>query len=88
MACQQLIQRHYLRIIQQWPKDPLRPDISFSNALQKRLAERFPGNDASTPASSTTAAPTVIDEAKELAQINALDSLLENRYSNAVSYTY
>ena len=83
MRLEKLLRRHYLRIIQQWPRDPLRPDVSFPNALQKRIAERFPSEEIKAPVPSATQDVAAIDESKELAQVNALYSLLENRYSKA-----
>lgn len=71
--------RHYQRALAQWPADILRPDMSFSATMMRRANQRFPS--AASQSSSST--PTVSEEA-ELAQVNALYSLLENRYTKKV----
>ncbi|KAB8293014.1 hypothetical protein EYC80_007376 [Monilinia laxa] len=58
--------RHYIRALSRWPKDALRPSAQFQDAIQRRL-ERV-------------AATGKLDEKRELAQVNALYSLVENRY--------
>ncbi len=87
--------KHYLRAISLWPKDPLRPEVQFRDALRRRAERRFlpaPPSSASSPSknsqpSSSVAksTPTVIlDEAAELEQVNALYGLLEGRYESKV----
>ncbi|KAF2433718.1 hypothetical protein EJ08DRAFT_628366 [Tothia fuscella] len=60
------IPKHYSRILQSWPKDPLRPEVSFQKVIERRLA------------AAQTVSPE--SEATELRNINALYSLLDNRY--------
>ncbi|KAI9777694.1 MAG: hypothetical protein M1839_008613 [Geoglossum umbratile] len=76
--------RHYLRALRRWPIDVLRPELSFKTTIRRRVDARLlskppPSTSPSLPQSSATSQP--IDETAELAQINALYSLLENRYS-------
>lgn len=83
------IQKHYLRIIRQWPVDHLRP-VSFHDATRKRMTAKFlkpqvepplvqkAVADGAQPATAPAAKP---DEKYEMEQVNALYSLLENRYS-------
>ncbi|KAI9643663.1 hypothetical protein NHQ30_008285 [Ciborinia camelliae] len=59
--------RHYILAITRWPQDALRPTAQFQDALRRRI-ERV-------------SAAGKFDEKRELAQVNALYSLLEDRYS-------
>jgi cytochrome b pre-mRNA-processing protein 6 len=63
------LQKHYLRLIRRWPTDSLR-SITAPDAFRRHLESRFVGQNNAVP-----------DEKTELSQINALYSLLENRYS-------
>ncbi|KAF2399843.1 hypothetical protein EJ06DRAFT_530633 [Trichodelitschia bisporula] len=62
-----VIAKHYARIAAQWPKDPLRPTVSFQKLLEARAVatEKLP----------------VGQEAVELRNVNALYSLLDDRYA-------
>ncbi|KAH0263371.1 hypothetical protein KCU91_g12768, partial [Aureobasidium melanogenum] len=71
--------KHYARILSQWPVDRLRPEISFQSVLKKRL-EAAPVATINEANTARTQAPKPRNEARE---INALYSLLENRYSSA-----
>lgn len=87
----QTAHKHWLRILRRWPIDLVRPDtVSFRTVMQKRL------ENISKPTSSTAAAdnitsnealvtakgaPQTWNEAAEMKQVNALYSLLENRYA-------
>ncbi|KAI9841586.1 MAG: hypothetical protein M1838_003503 [Thelocarpon superellum] len=78
--------KHFLRIINRWPKDILRPEVSFEKALRRRVDAQFlpkpptgVGKDGAPLASAT---PAPIAEAAALKEANVLYSLLENRYSN------
>ncbi|APA14348.1 predicted protein [Sclerotinia sclerotiorum 1980 UF-70] len=57
---------HYLRALSRWPKDALRPEAQFQDAIRRRI-ERI-------------SAAGKFDEKRELGQCNALYSLLEDRY--------
>ncbi|KAL1849861.1 hypothetical protein Daus18300_013118 [Diaporthe australafricana] len=67
------LRRTYTAALHHWPKDALRPECQLQDVLSKRLAEsnKFPGRDNSN---------TAADPAK---QVNALVSLLANRYAAA-----
>jgi cytochrome b pre-mRNA-processing protein 6 len=67
----QTVSKHYSRILSQWPKDPLRPEVSFQKVLEARVAasQDLPEGDV----------------AAELRNTNALYSLLDNRYTKKVS---
>lgn len=66
----QTIAKHYSRILSQWPKDLVRPEVQFQKVIQARATK------ASTLAEG--------QETAELRNVNALYSLLSNRYSKKV----
>ncbi|KAI9773340.1 MAG: hypothetical protein M1840_007555 [Geoglossum simile] len=66
--------KHYLRALRRWPIDILRPELSFQTTVRRRV-------DARLLPPRTPSASQPIDETAELAQVNALYSLLENSYS-------
>lgn len=77
-----LAYKHYIRALSRWPKDPLRPECQFQDAMRKRIDRRFlPVSSPDAPA----VAGNAVDERFELEQANVLYSLLENRYSRKVS---
>ncbi|KAF2241996.1 hypothetical protein BU26DRAFT_524632 [Trematosphaeria pertusa] len=80
------IARHYTRLLSLWPKDLLRPNLPFTRTIEYRGAP-FGVKPLSAPDAKTDtikAAPLANADPKlELANINALYSLLENRYSKA-----
>jgi len=75
--------KHYQRALARWPKDALRPDVSFSKVMQTRVERRYLPNhqisDSTKP--PTEALSPRLDDAVELEQANALFSFLENRYA-------
>ncbi|GAM83149.1 hypothetical protein ANO11243_011350 [Dothideomycetidae sp. 11243] len=80
-----VVSRHYARIASQWPKDILRPEVQFQTLLNARInsapaieAER---EDLLSKVLGTSRQP----RSSELQEVNALQSLLEDRYSKAVS---
>ena len=84
--------KHWTRIIQRWPVDKVRPEnVSFQRIMQQRLARLTnppTAEEAATKAKVNEAlvtAPTTpaMDETWELGQVNALYTLLENRYARA-----
>ncbi|THY72219.1 hypothetical protein D6C87_06534 [Aureobasidium pullulans] len=77
-ATRQQASKHYARILSQWPVDRLRPEISFQSVLKKRL-EAAPVAQVNQANTAQTQAPKARNELRE---INALYSLLENRYSS------
>jgi cytochrome b pre-mRNA-processing protein 6 len=87
------VAKQYTRLIALWPKDALRPNLPFTRAIEHRGVpygvEPLPRPDDAqeqkkkiTSIASEPAAPTPLSPQAEQAQINALFSLLENRYSN------
>ncbi|KAI5237833.1 hypothetical protein E4T43_07847 [Aureobasidium subglaciale] len=70
--------KHYARILSQWPVDRLRPEISFQSVLKKRL-EAAPVAQVNQANTAQASAPKPRNEDRE---INALYSLLENRYTS------
>ena len=85
----QLALRHWSRIIQRWPVDKVRPEaVSFQTLMKKRIerATNPPLNAVASNTKGTEAAATpevrpVFNEHRELQQVNALYSLLENRFA-------
>lgn len=79
--------KHYLRALSRWPKDPLRPETQFQDAIRRRIDRQFlptSSSDATTPPQKLPYSP--VDEKAELEKaelenVNVLYSLLENRYS-------
>ena len=87
----QVVYKHYQRALAQWPKDILRPNVSFQNAMQRRIDRQTTPptehRDASVIANDAlTTVPTAarFDENAELQQVNVLYSFLENRYTKKV----
>jgi cytochrome b pre-mRNA-processing protein 6 len=84
----QTIAAHYKRLLTIWPKDPLRPNLPFQKAIEHRAARFAPSTAQKTDAAriNSTTAPDAssagpLDARQELRNINALYSLLDNRYS-------
>ncbi|RYP71144.1 hypothetical protein DL769_004755 [Monosporascus sp. CRB-8-3] len=75
MAARQAIsaQRHTLRALSQWPKDPVRPQVQFQDVLRRRFEQPTPG--------------AALSEEEQLRQANALYSLLDNRYKKKYPIT-
>ncbi|KAF2459651.1 hypothetical protein BDY21DRAFT_370342 [Lineolata rhizophorae] len=80
------IPRHYARILSRWPVDNLRPHLAFQTVLRTRLAA-----SSSTTTTPPTAPPSSGPPARlqphhqtpaaaDLRAINALYTLLEDRY--------
>ncbi|KAF1946584.1 hypothetical protein EJ02DRAFT_499793 [Clathrospora elynae] len=85
------IAKQYTRLLAIWPKDALRPNLPFTRAIEHRGLPFGvqPITHASEETSkSNTAAPSQLSSSLppanlrlEQAQVNALFSLLEDRYS-------
>ncbi|KAF4622790.1 hypothetical protein G7Y89_g14235 [Cudoniella acicularis] len=73
--------KHYLRALSRWPKDPLRPDCQFQDIMQKRIDRKFLPSKPKEGEDKPLVAPSAINEKAELEQVNALYSLLGNRYT-------
>ncbi|KAK8196931.1 hypothetical protein IWZ00DRAFT_542309 [Phyllosticta capitalensis] len=72
MSATSTIARHYARIASLWPVDTLRPALSFQSALNKR--QKAVTSTSSSSSATTTPPP------QESRDLNALYSLLDNRY--------
>ncbi|KAL6721038.1 hypothetical protein ACLMJK_000138 [Lecanora helva] len=86
-----IVSKHYQRILNQWPVDLLRPEVSFQKSLQKRIDTQLKpspppdqNNVKSNEAQATVPTPIPFDEKGELEQVNVLYSFLENRYQKKV----
>ncbi|CZR57450.1 uncharacterized protein PAC_07339 [Phialocephala subalpina] len=79
--------KHYIRALSRWPKDNLRPDCQFQDAMRKRIDRRFLLASSTTPNAARAVANSAVDERLELEQVNVLYSLLENRYSRKYPIT-
>lgn len=85
------ITKQYTRLLALWPKDALRPNLPFTRAIEHHgkpfgvqpiTPTPEEGAKPQAPASTTPAASSPPANPKlEQAQVNALFSLLENRYS-------
>ncbi|KAK8217951.1 hypothetical protein IWZ01DRAFT_491526 [Phyllosticta capitalensis] len=79
MSAPSTIARHYARIASLWPIDTLRPALSFQSALNKRQK----AVTSTTTSSSTTTTTTTASSPQASRDLNALYSLLDNRYKRA-----
>jgi cytochrome b pre-mRNA-processing protein 6 len=87
-CCQ--IAKQYTRLLSLWPKDALRPNQPFTRAIEYR-GQAYGIKAIESTAEGSKAQPTPVKASApasprnpqlEQAQVNALYSLLENRYSN------
>jgi cytochrome b pre-mRNA-processing protein 6 len=77
--------KHCLQALSRWPKDKLRPECQFQDVMRRRIEKRFlPASSPDSPNGAQAVANSPIDEKLELEQVNAIYSLLENRYSRKV----
>ncbi|OAL54982.1 hypothetical protein IQ07DRAFT_640440 [Pyrenochaeta sp. DS3sAY3a] len=83
------IAAQYTRILALWPKDALRPNLPFTRAIEHH-GQPYGVQPLASTAQATTPKPATPAQGKPLsppnpqlehAQVNALFSLLENRYS-------
>jgi cytochrome b pre-mRNA-processing protein 6 len=77
------IAKQYTRLLALWPKDALRPQLPFTRAIEHR-ASPYGVKPVDASPDAPKAAPTPASPRSpqlEQAQVNALFSLLENRYS-------
>lgn len=84
------IAKQYTRLLTLWPKDAFRPGLPFTRAIERRgqpygLKPLEPAEGAPKPKArpppATPAPASPPNPQAEQAQVNALYSLLENRYS-------
>ncbi|KAL8999648.1 MAG: hypothetical protein Q9169_001608 [Polycauliona sp. 2 TL-2023] len=89
MASKSVAYRHFQRVLAQWPVDVLRPQVSFQDVMRRRIDKQL---GPSTPDQTTydpakESKDTLVtplkpyDEQAQLNQVNALYSLMENRYA-------
>ncbi|KAK4113171.1 hypothetical protein N656DRAFT_844731 [Canariomyces notabilis] len=64
--------KHFQGVLSRWPKDPLRPTCQLQDVLAKRLEK-----GALAPSTKWST-----QDHADLKQVNALYSLLEDRYKN------
>ncbi|EXJ67030.1 uncharacterized protein A1O5_09676 [Cladophialophora psammophila CBS 110553] len=85
-AHQSVIFKHWVRIINQWPLDRVRPaHVHFQKVMQSRLQKPRSPTSAAAAVKSNNAVATPVEpfnEQREMRQVNALYALLENRFSN------
>jgi hypothetical protein len=74
----QKVLRHFEVAIEAWPRDRLRPECQLSTVLAKRLEQK-------TISPNTAGRSDGAREKADLQQVNALLSLVENRYQTKVS---
>jgi len=80
--------KHALRALSRWPKDTLRPECQFQDAMRKRLNRRYPPSSSAGSQSAVQTVPISAAEKKlEMEEANILYSLLENRYSRKYPIT-
>lgn len=96
MANTATLHRAFLSLAQQWPKDPIRPNLQFSYALEAAAARIF--LTSPSPSSSTTASPAAGSSSSEAVlkvlspadlsraqmSIESLERLLDNKAKKAV----
>ncbi|OAA59782.1 hypothetical protein SPI_05980 [Niveomyces insectorum RCEF 264] len=86
-----VLQKQYKAAFARWPKDRLRPDLQLQEVLNQNLADRLAGRRMGVAATvaggqttgrpNTAAAPTAsTSDLSQLRQVNALFSLLDDRY--------
>ncbi|KAF4556133.1 Hypothetical protein D9617_1g080080 [Elsinoe fawcettii] len=75
--------KHYARLASAWPKDVLRPETQFQKILTSRI-ETAPSSNPETEGFLEKVLGSGRNaRSAELKEVNALYSLLENRYSKA-----
>jgi len=81
MSTRSIVYKHYQRALSMWPKDRLRPECQFQDVLMKRVERTFLPTPGYSPETGEALDAPSVDERRELAQVNALYSLLEGRYA-------
>jgi hypothetical protein len=69
--------RSYLRIVREWPEDKIRPNRGMKQILTKRVEETFRVPNTET-----------IDIEKAHKELDALESLLDNKFKEKVKLNY
>ncbi|PWW78117.1 hypothetical protein C7212DRAFT_363058 [Tuber magnatum] len=94
MALRSALQKQYMTLLSHWPVDPLRPNLSFPDSLRRRVEQELgatypPGSGSPPPVNAGTKveAGSKFNEEYEKRQLNALSSLLEDRYKKMYPIT-
>ncbi|CUS11405.1 unnamed protein product [Tuber aestivum] len=95
MALRSALQKQYMTLLSHWPADPLRPNLSFPDTLRRRVEQELgtphpPESSPQTPTNTDAKEVGVgskFDEGYEKRQLNALSSLLEDRYKKMYPIT-
>ncbi|KAI9731417.1 MAG: hypothetical protein M1818_007807 [Claussenomyces sp. TS43310] len=77
---QSIAHKHYLRALSRWPKDVLRPETQFADAMRRRATRRFE-TAKEQQGSGQGRSAIAADEVAELEQANALYALVEGRFA-------
>ncbi|KAJ9638078.1 hypothetical protein H2204_004389 [Knufia peltigerae] len=86
-ANQSVVLKHWARIIKLWPVDKVRPEhVAFQKVMQNRVNKIASPNAAAENVKADGALVTPVDPPRsnaqnEMRQVNALYSLLEDRYA-------
>ncbi|PNS21232.1 hypothetical protein CAC42_1011 [Sphaceloma murrayae] len=78
-----IVAKHYARLASRWPQDILRPETQFQKVLAARKDAAPLPNAESEGFLDKVLGTDKAPRAAELKEVNALYSLLENRYSKA-----
>ncbi|PSK53885.1 hypothetical protein B9Z65_7691 [Elsinoe australis] len=78
-----VVAKHYARLASRWPQDVLRPETQFQKVLMARTESAPSPNPEIQGFLEKVLGPGQTPRAVELKEVNALYSLLENRYSKA-----
>ncbi|KAL8912835.1 MAG: hypothetical protein Q9171_002213 [Xanthocarpia ochracea] len=89
MAGKSVAYRHFQRVLTQWPVDTLRPQVSFQNAMRRRIDKQLGPSttdntsyDPANESKDTLVTPLEpYNEEEQLEQVNVLYSFIENRYA-------
>jgi hypothetical protein len=65
--------RSYMRIVREWPSDKVRPNRGMKQILEKRVEETFRASN-----------PESINMEKARKELDALESLLDNKFKDKV----
>lgn len=98
------IKERYIAVLDAWPQDPLRPEVSFQDAMRRRVERRFGGdggvegqegdggNGKGEGEGRKEARARVEmkkeEKANEMEQLSVLCSFLENRYLGKVGFFF
>ncbi|RPA79787.1 hypothetical protein BJ508DRAFT_363016 [Ascobolus immersus RN42] len=88
MASASALRRGYLRAIEHWPSDPIRPELSFADFLQNRVKTDFGiAEDGKVDGSVKPVTAVDFNAEDSKRQLNAIMTLLDNRYKQKYPVT-